>query len=140
MRNLFKISILFFLYIIVFGCATSPIITKEKNNFREVSRINVVSRQNDNGDIVIIDLGPNGPAEKSGIIKGDVILSVDGKKLIKDSEFGTVMNNKKKGDHVLIEIKRNEQILNFDIKPIIINFPPTMLKIGELLDDEKKYH
>lgn len=122
----------------LFGCATTPIITKKKDNWLEVSRIGVASKQNDNGDIVIIDLAPNGPAEKSGIKKGDVILTLDGKKLIKDSEFVTVMNNKNKGDHVLIEIKRNEQILSYDIKPTIIKIPPTVFKIGELLDNEKK--
>ena len=59
----------------------------------------------------------NSSAYKSGIVVGDIILEVDGKKLAdeKNTVLSTYINRKRIGDKISIKILRNNQEMNFDV-------------------------
>ena len=56
------------------------------------------------------------PAEKAGLKKGDVVLSVDGVQVSKWEELAKIIRTSK-GKELLIKIKRNGEILEFRVTP-----------------------
>jgi regulator of sigma E protease len=56
------------------------------------------------------------PAEKAGLKKGDVVLSVDGVQVSKWEELAKIIRTSK-GKELLIKIKRNGEILEFTVTP-----------------------
>jgi predicted metalloprotease with PDZ domain len=56
--------------------------------------------------ILVGSVEENGPAEKSGVRVGDLILSVDGKEVASSSELRKALADKKEGDSVRIEVLR----------------------------------
>jgi len=60
------------------------------------------------GPIVVLDVIPNGPAQKSGIEKGDIITKINGKST-SGMEFNDILNKGLRGDpgtEVQLTIKR----------------------------------
>lgn len=74
----------------------------------------------------------NSPAEKAGILPGDIIISVDGKEYSGD-EVTEMSNNIKgeEGTEVKLEIYRGEEILEFTIKRESIKINPVEGKVLE---------
>src|SRR3954451_11223633 len=58
------------------------------------------------GGIVVLDVVPNSPAEKSGLKKFDVILKVDGKEFEDREGFVEIMEQTKPGQQVKFSIIR----------------------------------
>jgi regulator of sigma E protease len=56
------------------------------------------------------------PAEKAGLKKGDVVLSIDGVKVSKWEALAKIIRASK-GKELLIKIKRNDEILEFRVTP-----------------------
>lgn len=54
---------------------------------------------------------PNGPAEKAGIIAGDVILKMAGKQVMNIYDYMGILGELKVGDKVDIEVQRAERLL-----------------------------
>ncbi len=50
---------------------------------------------------------PGSPAEKAGILEGDIILEIDGVKLTEDTSLASVIRGKSIGDSVRLRIMRN---------------------------------
>ncbi len=50
---------------------------------------------------------PGSPAERAGILDGDIITEMDGKKLTADGDFALAVRNKKVGDTLPMKILRN---------------------------------
>jgi len=61
-------------------------------------------------------ISPGLPAEKAGLKKGDVVIAIDGKEVSKWEDLATIIHNSE-GKELLIRVKRNGEILDFEIKP-----------------------
>ncbi len=66
--------------------------------------------------IYITDVTQNGPAERSGLKKGDIIISIDGVSLDKVIDLRKYIYTKKPGDEVSLIISRNNGIENIKVK------------------------
>ncbi len=51
---------------------------------------------------------PGSPAEKSGILEGDIITMIDNKTISRDEDFALIIRNKKVGDTIAIKLLRNK--------------------------------
>ncbi len=56
---------------------------------------------------------PAGPAEKAGILSGDVITKMAGKKIMNIYDYMGVLGELKAGDQVDVEVTRNGQVMTF---------------------------
>lgn len=65
---------------------------------------------NDAGGVYVVDLVPDGPADKAGIKQGDVIVKFDGNRVTTPMEINNLQKNKKAGDQVEIEFVRKREI------------------------------
>lgn len=59
-------------------------------------------------------------AERAGIKHGDIIVSVNGKKITTRKEFISLIENKQLYDHVLYVVNRNGQLINLDVEPRMV--------------------
>ncbi len=111
--------------------------SNRRNNFTNVARIGVQLRDR-NGEIYVSEIVPDKPAYSAGIKPGDTIVTLDGRKILRIAEFRGHLNNKVIGERVLISVRRNGQILSFDIDPTFTKVPPTLIKLDSLLVENKK--
>jgi S1-C subfamily serine protease len=65
------------------------------------------------GGISISEITPNSGAEKAGLLEGDVILALDGKKVDSHSDITSTISAKKPNDNIAVTIVRNgkEQVI-----------------------------
>ncbi len=69
--------------------------------------------------VVVKGLEPKSPAQKSGIQEGDIILSLNDKKIITSEDFSAIMNGVAAEETINITIFRNQSINSFSIKTMI---------------------
>jgi len=74
-----------------------------------VAIIGVVLKDAD-GKVVVDKLSPHGQAGKSGIKAGDIILALDGKSVDSVEELKIIMFYKKKGESVMVRVKRGHRL------------------------------
>ena len=65
--------------------------------------------------LLVNRLTEDGPAAKAGLKVGDVIIRVEGKKVQSTGEVSEIIQGKKKGDKVKIEVIRDKKSTNFEI-------------------------
>jgi pimeloyl-ACP methyl ester carboxylesterase len=58
---------------------------------------------------VIDQLAPKGPAQKAGLKVGDVLVKVDDMKVASAADLGRLMQNRKPGDRLRVEVLRDDQ-------------------------------
>jgi len=78
--------------------------------------IGVIIEANDKGEIIIKEVFDNSPAQKSGLLPGDIIRKIDGKAV--DNMALADINNLVRGPagtKVMINIKRGEVILSYEV-------------------------
>lgn len=90
----------------------TPEIAKDKNLTSETGAL-VVS-EGDGAAAVVV----NSPAEKAGIIEGDIILEINGIKILNNNTLLTVVQKFKPGNKIGVRIKRGEKIV---IKQVILD-------------------
>lgn len=90
--------------------------------------------QGDNLSTEIKSLYKGGPAEKAGIKSGDRILKVDDVDTNDDTLKAVEMIQTSQNEKVKITVKRNEEILDFEIIPDI----STTYKLGVVFDETNK--
>jgi membrane-associated protease RseP (regulator of RpoE activity) len=141
MNKYFKLSVYILstllISVILNSCAAIPTAKKTwKRDTTDVGRCGFKSKVV-NGEITVLSVKESSPAEKAGIIEGDIIISADGKRGSK--EYIKSMNNKKKGDKILFKIRRGNNHIDIEMEPQIISIPVVALKLQEILyEDEKR--
>ena len=73
-----------------------------------------------NGQIVIDQVAKNGPAAKGGLLKSDILISIDNNKASYENLYKTFARSKP-GDDIFLEIERNNQKLELVFKAERIN-------------------
>ena len=66
--------------------------------------------------LLINRLTKDGPAEKAGVKVGDVVIRVDGKKVTSVGDLSELIQDKKKGDKVKLEIIRDKKPLALEVE------------------------
>jgi S1-C subfamily serine protease len=66
--------------------------------------------------LLVTRLTKDGPAEKAGLKVGDVILRVDGKRVNSVDELSEMIQDRKKGDKVKIELVRNKKPMAIEVE------------------------
>lgn len=66
--------------------------------------------------LLITRLEPNSPAEKAGLKVGDVIIKADGRRVESIDELNSIIQRKKKGDKVRLEIVRDKRTMEIDVE------------------------
>lgn len=91
----------------------------------------------DTNEIVVIAPITESPADKVGIKSGDVIYKVDGEEFNGDTLDDAVAKMKgETGKKVKIEVKRNNEVLAFDVKRETVRMSPI---VTEMLDNNIGY-
>ena len=137
MRRLFIIILGIILFSGCVGLRTQREVEEPEGNFVELARLGV-NTVDINNELVVKALQKDFPAERAGVKRGDIIISVDGKIITTKKAFYSLMDNKQRGDHVLLLINRKGQQIKFDIETRMIKVRPTEIKIHKLLDENKK--
>jgi len=70
----------------------------------------------DGSGLWVAELDPEGPAKKAGIKVGDVIVRAEGKKVETAAEISELLQDKKKGDKVRIEVVRDKKMVAFEVE------------------------
>ncbi len=66
--------------------------------------------------VIVSDVKRNSPAEHSGFKVGDIILEVNGERIINDDTITALVNDAKAGDILKMKILRDKQYLNLNLK------------------------
>lgn len=66
--------------------------------------------------LLVNRLTKDGPAEKAGVKVGDVVVRVDGKKVATVGDLSELIQDKKKGDKVKLEIIRDKKPLTLEVE------------------------
>lgn len=67
-------------------------------------------------EVVVTEVVPDSPADKAGLIIGDVILRMDNNLITSFREVKSLMNIKKKGDILAIDVRRNNKKIKVQAK------------------------
>ena len=129
-----RFSVFIMCLILFSGCAGFQAQKGPKGNFVEVLRLGL----NINKTFVVTTLVEDFPAEVAGVKHGDIIVSLDGKKMEPDISFASVMENKVPGDYISLVVNRSGEKITLKIKPRVIKMRPTQIVINKLLYLEKK--
>lgn len=89
-----------------------------------------------NAGVYIIDVVKDGAAQKSGIEKGDIIVSVDGKNVTKTSELMEQIGRKRPGDEASVVVYRGNTQKKFNVELKNKNGTTELFSKEELLADE----
>ncbi len=85
---------------------------------------------------LVADVMPGSPAEAAGIRRGDVVLSIDGKKVKDSLALSTAVRQRMAGDKVTLEVNRNGRNRTFTVtlgevdEPVMIGDEELSEKLG----------
>ncbi|MCR5384853.1 MAG: trypsin-like peptidase domain-containing protein [Saccharofermentans sp.] len=66
--------------------------------------------------VVVCEVDEGGPADKAGILEGDVITAVNGTEISNYSELGSILSQGKEGDKYTLTINRDGDIVEIKVK------------------------
>jgi serine protease Do len=69
------------------------------------------------GGVVVDDVAEDGPAEKAGILKGDIVVEFDGERVRSSRQFTRLVQETPAGRKVQASLLRNGQKMNVTIEP-----------------------
>ena len=84
---------------------------------------------------IAADILPGGPADKAGLEQGDIILSLNGKEIREARDLQSVIYNQPLDDNLAIKVKRDGQMLSFDVT--VVERPDDPQRFADLVDPEK---
>lgn len=87
----------------------------------------------DGRGLLIRSIAPKSPAEKAGLKVGDVIVGADGKKVETLEQLNGVLQNKKKGEKLVLEVIRDKKRIKVEVEIAEEKWPgwPGMGKLSE---------
>ena len=85
-----------------------------------ISLLNEFNLENNNSTVRVGYVVPRSPADKSGILKNDLILRINQEKINRSSDVVNAINNNGIKKELNILIKRNKKLINIMVKPIDI--------------------
>lgn len=88
---------------VVLGVSTKPVEYRVKGTSRKIKCLEVVTVKED------------GSADKSGIIEGDLLVSIDGKKLETNDSLAIAVKYAKPGDKASIELYRDDVLTEIEV-------------------------
>jgi CHAT domain-containing protein/antitoxin component YwqK of YwqJK toxin-antitoxin module/Tfp pilus assembly protein PilF len=86
------------------------------NRRMQKGRLGVMLKETAKG-LAVSSLLKGLPAQRSGILEGDLVLSVDGKKTVTMAQFSAEMKRFKPGKEMTLSVFRNNEKINFKTKP-----------------------
>jgi len=81
------------------------------------------------------DILPGGPADKAGLKQNDIILTVNGKEIREARDIQSVIYNQPLDDKLAITVKRDGQVLSFNLT--VIERPDDPQRFADMVDPEK---
>lgn len=129
-----KLSVFIMSLLLFSGCAGFQAQKGPRGNFVEVLRLGL----NINKTLAVTTLIEGFPAEVAGVKHGDIIVSLDGKKMEPHISFASIMKNKVPGEYISLVVNRSGEKITLKVKPRVIKMRPTQIVINKLLYLEKK--
>jgi S1-C subfamily serine protease len=65
--------------------------------------------------VLVASVTPNGPADKAGIVRGDILMSIDGQELKESSDLLQLIRDKMPGEKIQVKLDRNGQTLDLTV-------------------------
>ncbi len=88
---------------------------------------------NDNNEIYIYEVFDNSPAKTAGMLVGDILLSINGEELVgKSTEEASLIIQNSKDTKFVIGVKRNGEILSFEVERKTLIVPAISSSIKEI--------
>jgi serine protease Do len=111
--------------------------------------LGVNARENDEGQVEVIDVEDGSPASLAKLKEGDVILKLDGKAITGPEVLTSEIRMRKPGKDIVLQVKRGDKPLDIKVKlgqyseqdarleiersfPQLFNFPPTQPAPGKV--------
>lgn len=66
--------------------------------------------------VIITDIRRNSPAEKSGFKVGDIIIEINGEKVVNDESINSIIGDARAGDVLRVKIYREKQAVTLNLK------------------------
>lgn len=82
----------------------------KKKGFEKRPYLGVTVKEMD-GRVIVQSVRKNSPADKAGIKSKDYIISVDGKRVYNQNDLSEIIQEKKVGDKVILEIERDGKLM-----------------------------
>ncbi|PIU83693.1 MAG: hypothetical protein COS68_02595 [Elusimicrobia bacterium CG06_land_8_20_14_3_00_38_11] len=134
-----KRFLLFISAVLLYGCSTIPkYVRNNPNSFQRVARIGVFMKEDENHNVVIDEITKNYPAERAGLVKGDMLESIDDKIIKTPGDVQRYVEGKSAEDILKIRIQRDNKIRQIELKPKETWFLKTFYRIGKILESRKK--
>ena len=64
---------------------------------------------------LVADISPNSPAERAGLMRGDIILKIDGQEVKNVSDLQQKVRSRRPGDTVTVEVWRDRKSMVFEV-------------------------
>lgn len=84
------------------------VVSVKARPFAEIGFLGIQSSEGEGG-VLIEQVVKGSPAEKAGLKKGDVILSIDGEAAGEPHEFGSKVRTRKAGDEIKLAVRNGEE-------------------------------
>lgn len=130
-------SVLILCMVWILGCTRMPQQPDQTDNFVDTLKVGI-SIVTINNEAVVKSLAKNFPAENVGIMRGDIIVTGDGKKITTGKDIALLLDTKNNGEQVSFVINRNGKQHTFDLDPKMIKERPTVKSIRKLIEFKKK--
>ena len=84
--------------------------------------------------VILSDINPHSSAEAAGLLQGDIVRAVDGKRVRETLQLSTAIFEHAIGDEVTLDIQRGKE--QIQKKVVLLERPPTSASLTELANDD----